>query len=269
MRRALVPAAGGLALVLALAACAGLPGRRPAASEAGAASSRLRAILERRELRVATSADLPPLSMHDRDGRVTGFEIDLVKALAAAMGLEVRIVERPFPDLLPTLQRGDADLVISGVTMTPERNARVAFAGPYFVSGTSRDLAALDDPERSFAALADSTSAAFVRRTFPRARLVLTRSYDEAIGKLRAGEVDAMAADYLRCRLAEWRYAGEGLRALRPPLTTEPLGIALPADDPLLLNLVENYLKTLEDTGELTALKARWLSDGSWLQKLP
>lgn len=280
MRRVLVAAAGGLALVVALVACAGLPGRRPAAPEAGAASSRLRAILERRELRVATSADLPPLAMHDRDGRVTGFEIDLVKALAAAMDLEVRIVERPFPDLLPTLQRGDADLVISGLTMTPERNARVAFAGPYFVSGTSlvtrgpeppamRDLAALDDPERSFAALADSTSAAFVRKTFPRARLLLTRSYDEAIGKLRAGEVDAVAADYLRCRLAEWRYAGEGLRALRPPLTTEPLGIALPADDPLLLNLVENYLKTLEDTGELTALKARWLSDGSWLEKLP
>jgi ABC-type amino acid transport substrate-binding protein len=56
---------------------------------------------------------------------------------------------------------------------------------------------------------------------------------------------------------------------MRTPFTTEPLGIALPADDPLLLNLVQNYLHTVEDTGQLTMLKARWLSDGSWLDQLP
>jgi ABC-type amino acid transport substrate-binding protein len=52
------------------------------------------------------------------------------------------------------------------------------------------------------------------------------------------------------------------------PFTTEPLGIALPADDPLLLNLVQNFLNTIRDTGELTLLKARWLADGDWLEEL-
>jgi len=277
MHRLLAPVLGGL--VLALSACTALQGGPPA-REASPAPSRLAAILERGELRVATSADLPPLNMRDRAGRVTGFEIDLVRALADAMHLEVRIVETPFPDLLPTLERGEVDLVISGLTMTPERNARVAFAGPYFISGTSlvtrdlepeqvRDLPSLDASGLTFAALAGSTSADFVREELPEAELVLARSYDEAIGQLLAGEVDAVVADFLRCKLAEWRHADAGLRALSTPFTTEPLGIALPADDPLLLNLVENYLRTLEKTGELTLLKARWLFDGAWLDELP
>ncbi len=52
------------------------------------------------------------------------------------------------------------------------------------------------------------------------------------------------------------------------PFTIEPLGIALPADAPLLVNLVENYLRSLENTGILTQLKAKWFSDGSWVSEL-
>jgi polar amino acid transport system substrate-binding protein len=60
-----------------------------------------------------------------------------------------------------------------------------------------------------------------------------------------------------------------GLKALATPFTIEPLGIALPPDDPLLVNLVTNYLNTLERTGLLTRFKARWFSDGSWVSELP
>jgi ABC-type amino acid transport substrate-binding protein len=59
------------------------------------------------------------------------------------------------------------------------------------------------------------------------------------------------------------------LATLLTPLTIEPIGIALPADDPLLVNLVENYLKALEATGVLEALRARWFEDGSWVSQLP
>jgi polar amino acid transport system substrate-binding protein len=54
---------------------------------------------------------------------------------------------------------------------------------------------------------------------------------------------------------------------MRTPFTIEPLGIALPPDAPLLLNLVSNYLNTLEDTGLLGQFKAKWLADGSWMSE--
>ena len=60
-----------------------------------------------------------------------------------------------------------------------------------------------------------------------------------------------------------------GLETLATPFTVEPLGIALPADDPLLVNLVENFLDTLEYTGLLMQFKAKWLSSDSWLSELP
>ena len=86
---------------------------------------------------------------------------------------------------------------------------------------------------------------------------------------LLAGEVDAVIADLQVLTVARWRHPDVELYLRYPALSTEPLGIALPADAPLLLNLVGNYLNTLEDTGELAQLKARWLGDGAWLERLP
>ncbi len=265
-----------LPLGLALLACSSLStGPQPTPAD-----PRLQAILLRGELRVGVSADLPPLSMRDRRGEIVGFEIDIVRALANAMGLELRFVVRPFPELLPALERGETDLVISGLTMTPERNARVAFAGPYFVSGMSvltrakeiadvEEIGALDLPGRRYAVLASSTSEGFVRELLPKAQLVTTPDYETAVQMLIAGKVDALLADHLICSLEAWRNPEAGLLALATPFTVEPLGIAIPPDAPLLLNLVENYLDTLDHTGLLAGFKAKWLADGRWMEQLP
>jgi ABC-type amino acid transport substrate-binding protein len=170
--------------------------------------------------------------------------------------------------------------VISGVTITPERNARVAFAGPYFISGKSvltksatiarvTETTSLDDPERTYAALSGSTSEEFVREVLPRATLVTTEDYDAAVAMVLDDRVQAMVADFPICKIAVLRNPDAGLSTLATPFTIEPLGIALPADDALFVNLVENYLNTLEGTGLLTAYKAKWFSDGSWLEELP
>ena len=248
--------------------------------EASASGSRLQRILAAGQLRVGTSADLPPLGMRDKSGGLIGLEIDLVRKLGQAMDLEVQFVEKPFAELLPALERNEVDMVVAGLTITPERNARVAFAGPYFISGASilsmsqelteaEDLAGLDRPERTFVALESSTNAAFVRKNMPRARLVTVSTNDAGVKMVLSKEADALIADLQVCTLAQWRNPDAGLQARLDPLTTEPLGIALPPDDPLLLNLVTNYLNTLENTGELAQLKARWLSNGQWVAELP
>lgn len=262
-----------LAIALPLVGCQLLPSASPG-------GGRLPEILERGNLRVGISGDLPPLNMKNRAGEIIGLEADLVTALAHAMGLEVQLVETPFPELIASLEGGDVDLVISGMTMTPERNARIAFVGPYFISGTSvltlseeiareQDPENLDGPARRYAALDGSTSAQFVTDVLPQSTLVTTPDYDTAVAMVIAGEVDGLVADFQVCILSTWRHPEAGLMAVRTPFTVEPLGIGLPPDAPLLLNLVTNYLGTLEDTGLLAQLKAKWLSDGSWLQELP
>ena len=263
-----------LALAPLLAGCQLMP------SAASPEKARLAQILESGELRVGVSGDLPPLSMKNRAGELIGLEVDLVTALARAMGIGVRLVETPFPNLLDDLEAGKLDLVISGLTMTPERNVRVMFAGPYFISGTSlltksdelarvRNPERLDGPARKYAALEGSTSAAFVTEVLPQSGLVTTPDYETAIAMVIAGEVDGLIGDFQACMVGAWRNPDAGLLAVRTPFTIEPLGIALPPDAPLLLNIVTNYLGTLEDTGILAQLKAKWLTSGAWLAELP
>jgi polar amino acid transport system substrate-binding protein len=259
----------------ALVACQTISGVTERRSE-----TRLQQILDRGEIRVGLSGNQPPLNMQTKQGEIVGLEVDLIEALADAMGLEVRLVLKPFAELLPALERNEVDLVISGMTITPARNARVAFAGPYLVSGKSvlskskeitnaESPAELDDARRSYAALASSTSQDFVERRLSQAKLVTTPDLDTAVRMVLDDEVDALIVDYPSCMFATLRHPEDGLSCLLPPLTIEPLGIALPADDPLFVNLVDNYLGTMADTALLARFRVKWFSDGSWISDLP
>ena len=265
-----------LPLCLALAGCQSLA---PRPAQPAAPDTHIQQILARGTLRVGVSADLPPLALRDRQGRIVGFEIDIVQALADAMGLELSLEVRPFPDLLPALERGETDMVIAGLTMTPERNARVAFAGPYFVSGMSlltrnreisevQEIRALDVAGRRYAVLDGTTSETFARELLGQAQIIATPDYEGAVQLLLDGKVDALLAEQLICSLETWRRPDAGLIAPANAFTVEPFGIALPPDAPLWLNLVENYLDTLDHTGMLASFKAKWLADGAWMEQL-
>jgi len=170
-------------------------------------------------------------------------------------------------------------MVLSGVTMTPERNTQVAFVGPYFVSGksfltttqtlSSKGSAELNSPTMRIAVLRGSTSETFVHQTLPKATLVTTRDYDEAIAMVLQGKVEVMIADLPACVYTVNRYPDRGLYALETPLTREPIGIALPGTDPLLVNWTENWLREQEASGALGQMKDRWFKDTSWLSQLP
>ena len=170
-----------LLAALGLAGCQAMPGG--STTRAVAADARFPQILGSGLLRVAVSPDRPPLNLKRQGGEIAGFEVDIVQALATAMGLELKLVEVPFADLLPSSRRGRADLAISGLTMTPERNARVAFAGPYFVSGMSvlraRARSPMSgDPRRSMSPIAvmprwpGRPARSSSRDVLPRAKLI-------------------------------------------------------------------------------------------------
>ncbi len=247
---------------------------------ASTAPMRLQRILDSGELRIGLSGNQPPLNMTDKNGEIIGLEVDLMKALAQSMGLTTRFVVKPFADLIPAIEQGEVDVVISGMTITPERNARVAFVGPYFISGksvltksaaiASADSATLlNNADHRYAVLAGSTSETFVQQVLPKAVSVPAKDYDAAVQMVLDDEVQAMIADFPICQLSVLRHPEAGLSTLMTPFTIEPLGIALPADDWLFINLIENYLNTLENTGLLIQFKAKWFSDGSWISELP
>ena len=84
---------------------------------------------------VGTAASMPPFNMTTKEGDIIGLEIEMAKHLAAALQVRLDVQPMPFSELITALEAGKVDMVMSGMTITPERNARVAFVGPYFISG--------------------------------------------------------------------------------------------------------------------------------------
>lgn len=232
------------------------------------------------KLRVGTSGNQPPFTMTTRDGRLIGFEVDLARDIATGMGVRLELVPLPFSELLPALGSGTVDMVLSGMTITAERNLDVAFAGPYFVSGKSLltkipalaeagDTGTINASQTILTALEGSTSQIFAEHVLPKAKLILSRSYDDAVRLVLDDQVHALVADYPFCVLSLFRYPDAGLAAVMAPLTYEPIGIALPEADPLLMNWLDNFLGMLEGSGEMDYLKQRWFENSAWLERLP
>jgi polar amino acid transport system substrate-binding protein len=251
-----------------------------APAQAASDSPVLSRILSSGTLRVGMSGGQPPLNFKTKTGALMGLEVDLSQALADIMGLELKIVEKPFSELLGALAGDEIDLVISGLTITPERNTKSAFVGPYYLSGKSiltrstslaqaDEAADLNQADLKLAALEGSTSQQFVESKLPKATLVTTPDYDAAVKLLLADQVSALVADREIVRLTAFLHPKEGLATLPETLTIEPIGIAAPPGDVLLVNYLENALDALERSGFLSALRVRWLERSDWIQHLP
>ena len=248
-------------------------------SSTTSASPVLDRIQNRGELIVGTMGNMPPLNMTSKDGEIFGLEPDLARLLAKAMNVKVKFVTKPFNELLPALQTGEVDMVISGMTITPERNRKVAFIGPYFISGKAfltkiKTLAYADEaedannPKTKIVTLKDSTSQAFAEAFLDKTTLFTTGNYDEAVDMILQDKADAMIADYPICVVSVFRYPEAGLLSVITQLTYEPLGIAIPANDPLMMNWTRNTLNNIEGSGILDELKLKWFARGNWLNKL-
>ncbi len=265
-----------LKLLLGLMAILPLTGNVAASNDQAPVLSR---ISDSGTLRVGMSAGQPPFNVTNRDGKIIGLDVDLAGLLARALGVELEIVTMPFGDLLSALEDAKVDLVISGMTATLQRNMRVAFVGPYHISGKSilarsETIAALQSEglnkeSLKIAALKGSTSEDFVNRRAPDANLTATDTYDTAIDLLLSNKVDLFVADASIVMLSQLRWPDAGLVSSNKPLTLEPIGVAVPAGDPLLLNLIENYLDALIASGALEQLEKKWFKSGAWLMQLP
>ena len=262
-------------LVFSAGAYAKGPGRGADATSAPV----LTHIKSKGELVLGTAGSMPPMNMTTREARVVGLDVDLARLMASAMGVKLRIETMPFAQLLDALESGVVDVVISNMTITPQRNMRVAYVGPYLTSGKclltkEETLASADEagdinkPGIRLTALASSTSADFVRELIPEATLIIAKDYDEAVKYVIEDQAQAMVADYPICVVSPKRYPDAGFVSVFSLLTYEPLGIALPANDPLFVNWAENFLERLEDTGHLEQLKEKWLEDETWLLDL-
>lgn len=239
----------------------------------------LHRIEQRGALVVGTAGSMPPMNMTAKNGKIIGFEIDLARYLADSMNVNLKVQKMQFSELLPALKAGKIDMIFSGMTITVARNRDVAFVGPYFISGkailTSKaTLSSISDPNDidrkniKVTALKGSTSQDFVEKILPKVTLVLAKDYDEGVGMVINGTVDAMVADHPICLVSIVRYPEHELFTIVAPFTYESIGAALPPNDPLFINLVQNFFNTLEGSGAMENLIDYWVENPGWINQM-
>ena len=119
--------AGFAAASLLLAACGkkeAPPAPAPVASTAAPAPAKVYV--------VGTDAAYAPFESQNEKGEIVGFDIEVVRAIAAKTGIEVKFVNTPWEGIFNALGQGDRDMVVSAVTITAERKGTMDFSDPYF-----------------------------------------------------------------------------------------------------------------------------------------
>ncbi|RPJ12846.1 MAG: ABC transporter substrate-binding protein [Deltaproteobacteria bacterium] len=236
-------------------------------------------IISRGELRVGISGDMPPMNLLTKEDKVIGMDVDLATMIADAMGVRLSVQRIDFNGLLPALESGRIDMIVSNMTMTPDRNLKAAFVGPYLTSGKAfltkrssiaqaKGLPDVNSPQYTFVALKGSTSEAVIVRGAPQAKHLTAATQNDAIQMVVDGRADAMIADFPICVVAVYRNPAAGLVSVVTPITYEPIGIAVPKGDPHLLNWLGNFLQGLEKAGYMNELRQKWFAQPTWLPQM-
>lgn len=215
-------------------------------------------------LRVAISFDQPGLGLKEGD-EYSGLDVDVARYVAERLGARRLEFIRAVPGQRETLlATGQADMVISAYSMTPERARKVSFAGPYLVTGQGllvqrRSAVRSLDQLSAFTVCGAEGSSSVARLVddHPGLHILTKPTVTECVDALRAGTVKAVTSDMT----ALAGYLGPeqprpALRLVGRPLGTESYGIGLPLDDPELCTQVSDALREMIASGEWRAAVA-------------
>ncbi|MFP5357755.1 MAG: transporter substrate-binding domain-containing protein [Gammaproteobacteria bacterium] len=240
--------------------------------------STLNRIIQRGELRVGLEAGYMPFEMRDKKGNIIGFDVDLARLMARTLGVKLTLVNTQWDGIIPALLTDKFDLLMSGMTITPERNLQVNFTDPYIIIGqtvllhrrhegkiTRHDQ--LDDPRYTVATKLGTTGDIAARKFMPRARLKAYETEADAAQDVRQGRADAFVYDlpYNAVYLAQ---NPDALVHLSTPFTQEALGWAVRKGDPDFLNWLNHFLAQTRRDGVYDALYRKWFEGTAWLQNL-
>ncbi len=220
-------------------------------------------------MRVGMDLSYPPFETIGPDGRPAGISVDLAGALGAALGRPVQIENMPFTGLIPALQSGKIDLIISSMTATPERARAVAFSEPYLTTGLAAlvpaasaapDLATLDQSGRTIVVRQGTTGEVFARANVRQAAILNLEKESACVLEVAQGKADAFIYDQMSVFQNAKRHPGK-VRALLAPLQKESWAIALRPADTELLAGVNAFLARFRADGGFTKLADRYLAE--------
>ncbi len=268
-----------LTVVAMLAVCCGMLSIASADDIELAKKSTIEEILQRGELLVGFEAGYLPFEMTNTKGDFMGFDVDIAKEMAKAMGVKFTPVNTAWDGIIPALLTKKFDIIISGMTVTQERNLKVNFADPYIVVGQTillnkrhegvvTSYKDLNDPKYTVASKLGTTGEQAIKRLLPKANYKSFESESEASMEVLNGNADASVYDLPFCAVFMAQQGKGNLIFLDQPFTYEPLAWAVRKGDPDFLNWLNNFLSQLKNDGRYDRIYDKWIKGTEWIQDL-
>ena len=217
---------------------------------------------------VGMALNYPPFETVGPDGDPMGISVEMAKALAASMGKKLKIENIPFVGLIPALNAGKIDLILSSMTATDERRQSVDFSDPYLTTGLSllvkkespiTSITDADQSGKTLAVCSGTTGEAYAREHVKNANVIILEKENLAVMEVIQGKADAFLYD----QMSTWQNAQshpDTTKALLKPFQTESWAIAVKKGNAPLLQSINGFLKEYRGSGGFEKLGDRFLS---------
>src|SRR5919107_987874 len=218
-----------------------------------------------RWLRVAfVTAVLAP-ARAGRGDEIEGFDVDLGRAIAEALGVEPKFIEAISDNRIPFLQDGTADVILSTMTINEERVGQIEFSDPYYIA-KGRILVKKDNSEitgvdtlagKNVCTALGSTYEATLKEQAPEAKLKLVDSYSECLESLQNGSVDAISTDDVI--LTGMIIQDDSLKLVGDELSQEPYGAGIKKGNADLQEFVNGVFSEYKEDGRWAETYEKWV----------
>lgn len=233
--------------------------------------SNLNQIVKRNKLIVGMEVSFFPFEYANEKGESIGFDVEIAQLAAKELGVEIEIKDMEFAGLIPALQGGKIDMIISGMTRTLTREKTVSFTQPYFETGLCvllskkrapdiQDVKELDSPDRILAVKLGTTGDLITGKLFPKAQVNRYKEETACVREVVTGRADAFLYDQLSISKHQ-KENPDTTRALLKPFTYEPYAIAIRKGDADFLGWLNLYLETIKGDGRYQELYRKYFRD--------
>ncbi|WP_296403492.1 transporter substrate-binding domain-containing protein [Psychrobacter sp.] len=256
----LIKPIAALTMALSMSVAMGCSDKNKTGESDAAASDATQAI------KIATEGAYPPFNATDKDGKLVGFDVDLVNALCDEMKAKCEVVAQDWDGIIPGLKAGKYDAVIAGMSITPERAEQVDFTDSYFKNSlvfvAKKGSTLNPEDKKALEGLTLGTQRAtiasqWLEQNLPNTKTKLYDTIGDAFLDLEAGRLDGILSD--TAPVVNWLSTGKSdFEIIGNEIdNNDNFGIAVRKQDPLK-DKFNKALATVKENGKYDEIKGKY-----------
>ncbi len=213
---------------------------------------------------VGTHAGFKPFE-YLKNGKVIGFDIDISKEVAKSLGKELKIEDTAFDGLLPALESGQVDMVVAGMTKTPEREKNVLFSEPYYLAAQKIIVRKNSSIKNKYELSGNKigvqlgTTSDTIVSKIKGINVVKLQSVPSVLQDLSSGKIDAAVLD--EAPADQYVKGFSNLEVLPDSLGNEEYAIAIKKGNDDLKNQVDKVIDEMKKDGRYQELLKKYFGE--------